>query len=129
MNSPIISVSWGELIDKITILEIKLEKMVNPEAISNVKREIASILPECQPVISQNEELSRLKNQLSSVNNSLWEIEDDIRDKESQKIFDDVFIRLARSVYFKNDERAQIKRRINKLMNSDLVEEKSYKPY
>ena len=129
MKAPMIPVSWGELIDKITILEIKVEKLSAPEAIANVQNELDRISLECQTVILSRKEIGQLKYQLLTANKALWKTEDEIRDKEREKAFDEDFIKLARLVYRQNDERAKLKRLINNLMNSDLIEEKSYKEY
>jgi Family of unknown function (DUF6165) len=127
--SPQIPVSWGELIDKITILEIKSRKITGPEALANVVKELSSLSGAAAIHVKDNPVLQGLKNRLSGVNQSLWQIEDDLREKEKTKQFDDEFIRLARSVYRLNDERAAIKRQVNELLRSELVEEKSYKSY
>lgn len=129
MNTPLIPVSWGELIDKITILEIKADHISSSEALANVNNELKILWSECQQIVLEMSDLKLLKQELSEVNKALWKIEDDIRDKERYQAFDEVFIQLARCVYRKNDERARIKRRINEIMRSDLMEEKSYKPY
>ncbi|MGE3642505.1 MAG: DUF6165 family protein [Beijerinckiaceae bacterium] len=127
-NSPLAPVSWGELIDKITILEIKAVRLDSPAAAANVRKELASLQTVAR-TLDGNEMLQSLKAQLKMINEALWQIEDDIRDKEAQKVFDDRFIELARSVYVTNDKRAAIKRDINALLNSAIVEEKSYKAY
>jgi hypothetical protein len=121
-----IPVSLGELIDKITILEIKVERIEGP-AKANVAQELAWL----------NERLKQaglaidgeLRRQLLEVNRALWMIEDDIRDRERQQDFGPAFIALARAVYRTNDERAAIKRRLNVRHGSALIEEKSYRPY
>jgi predicted nucleic acid-binding Zn-ribbon protein len=126
---PSVEVAWGELIDKITILEIKQQRLTSPEAVDNVRRELAvlsRVVQELKPAASA---LDGLKQQLRSINETLWDIEDRIRAKEAAKSFDQQFIELARSVYFNNDERARIKRQINELMKSGLVEEKQYTAY
>ena len=128
-KSPVVPVSWGELIDKITILEIKSQKITDPEALANVVKELSSLSGAAAIHVADNPALEELKNRLSSVNQSLWQIEDDLREKEKNKQFDDEFTRLARSVYRLNDERAAIKRQINDFLRSELVEEKSYKSY
>ena len=126
---PAIEVSWGELIDKITILEIKEQRLASPEAVSNVRREHATLTRVVQNLQPPSVELDELKRKLKSINEILWEVEDQIRAKESKGSFDLQFIELARSVYFNNDNRARIKRQINELLNSGLVEEKQYTPY
>jgi hypothetical protein len=126
-NSPHVPISWGELIDKITILEIKQEKITTASANLNVSRELQLL----RGIVIKNKALTSaidsLKNNLSVINQKLWKIEDDIREKESKKQFDQTFIELARSVYFCNDERARLKKEINLVLGSELIEEKSYK--
>ena len=125
--APILAqVSLGELIDKITILQIKSQNFQGLP-LQNVKIELAALETtlnnlglDIEPKLIQN---------LKDVNQSLWNIEDDIRDQERKKVFDDTFIQLARSVYQKNDLRAAIKKEINVTYNSDFVEEKSYQEY
>jgi hypothetical protein len=128
MKTPEVPVSWGELIDKITILEIKAARLKNPAALANVNKELSLLTTQAEPAM-QALELPALKQQLTQVNESLWEIEDKIRAKDAAQEFDDGFVALARSVYQRNDERAAIKRQINTLLASDLVEEKSYHRY
>lgn len=121
--APLAPVSWGELLDKITILEIKACRIADPAARANVDRELALLRGIAAPVLSQPG-LADLIGGLRRVNLTLWRIEDDIRAKEAAAQFDAGFIRLARSVYLTNDERAQLKRQINTLLRSELVEEK-----
>tara|TARA_B100000965_G_C19289016_1_gene625014 strand:+ start:74 stop:475 length:402 start_codon:yes stop_codon:yes gene_type:complete len=119
-------ISLGELIDKITILEIKKENMQGGQ-LDNVKKELIYLqktLTDIGVVIDND-----LINDLKTVNNKLWNIEDEIRFKESKQEFDQFFINLARSVYKENDRRALLKKKINTIYNSDIVEEKSYKKY
>lgn len=126
---PAVAVSWGELIDKITILEIKEQRLSSPQAVANVRNELAVLsqaVAELKPVPAG---LHALKQKLKAINEKLWSVEDDIRAKEAAKNFDPQFIELARSVYFHNDERARIKRAINELLKSGLVEEKQYTLY
>jgi 3-methyladenine DNA glycosylase/8-oxoguanine DNA glycosylase len=127
--TPQVPVSWGEVIDKITILEIKSEKLASPDALANVRTELALLAAIARDPLARNDRLSDLKAELQAVNHALWDIEDAIREKESRQEFDDGFIALARSVYRQNDERAAIKRRINDLLGSEIVEEKSYRSY
>jgi hypothetical protein len=129
MQSPLAPVSWGELIDKITILQIKSENLTSEEAISNVKREHTQLSSICAENLPVDTEVQQLEESLLKINRQLWQIEDQIRDKERQKVFDDEFIQLARNVYITNDERSRIKRRINDMFGSALVEEKSYSQY
>lgn len=119
-------ISVGELIDKITILEIKLEKIKNENALVNIRNEHKK-LTELEKIFLPK--LGNFKNKMRHVNEEIWNIEDGVRDCERNKNFDETFIELARSVYFKNDERARVKREINQLFNSDIVEEKSYEKY
>ena len=121
-------VSWGELIDKITILEIKLENMTDPEKLANVKHE-HNVLSETRDSFDLPDGLADLTAKLKDINQQLWNIEDDIRDQERQKDFGDTFIQLARAVYVTNDKRAALKKDVNILMGSDLIEEKSYQDY
>jgi hypothetical protein len=123
-----IEVAPGELIDKITILEIKLARMSDEGKLSNVQREYA-VLTRVADVVLANPELTTLRSELKSINEMLWQIEDDIRERERRQDFGPEFIRLARAVYRTNDERARVKREINRLLNSTLVEEKAYAPY
>jgi hypothetical protein len=125
-KNPTVQVSWGELIDKMTILEIKEKRLILSEAVANVRRELTAVRMVVQNIQSEQPSLALLANELKAINEDLWEIEDKIRTKEAAKSFDQEFIKLARSVYRRNDERAAIKREINKLLNSEIVEEKSY---
>jgi predicted nucleic acid-binding Zn-ribbon protein len=128
-NAPAVAISWGELIDKITILEIKQQRLNSPPAVANVRTELAALSRIVMDLKSAPAGLEGLKQQLKSVNEKLWEIEDRIRAKEAEKAFDRQFIELARSVYFNNDERSRIKREINALLKSGVVEEKQYTAY
>lgn len=121
--APLAPVSWGELLDKITILEIKAERITDPAARANVGRELALLRQVAAPVMAQ-QGLSPLLDDLRRVNAALWRIEDDIRACEATSDFGAGFVELARSVYLTNDERSAIKRRINDLLRSELVEEK-----
>ncbi len=122
-------VSFGELIDKITILQIKQRKMTDPEKLKNVTYELETLCATLALQINPCEKLQQLTHQLETVNELLWDIEDRIREKEFRKEFDDVFIALARSVYITNDRRAAIKRQINELLGSMIIEEKMYLDY
>lgn len=125
----LVPVSWGELLDKITILEIKAARIADVERLANVRRELDALSqaqaaagpvpPEATPVITE----------LKAVNEALWEIEDALRDLEAAQDFGPDFVRLARSVYVTNDRRAALKWQLNLLTASDLVEEKSYRDY
>lgn len=125
---PAIEVSWGELVDKITILEIKERRLTSPAAVANVRRELAG-LNETLYALRPPDSFVALKQGLAVVNESLWEIEDSIRAKEAAGAFDAKFVELARAVYVNNDKRTALKREINLLLRSDLVEEKQYTPY
>jgi hypothetical protein len=120
-----VPVSWGELLDKITILEIKLARIAEREAHAHVAKEHALLLDIAAEGLSQHD-VASLVAQLRAVNEELWEIEDAIREAECAALFGDEFIRLARAVYKKNDRRAALKRAINLCLRSELIEEKSY---
>lgn len=122
-------VPTGELIDKMTILEIKTERIKDEKKLENIWRELRSLRKTFDTTIAQTPELEQLIQELKSANEALWTTEDLIRDKEREKSFDNEFILLARSVYIQNDERCRAKREINELLGSRLMEEKSYKPY
>ena len=128
-QAPSIPVSWGELIDKITILEIKSERLSNPAALTNVRKELCLLQRTGEHGYGENADVLALKEKLRSINEQLWNIEDNIREKEASGTFDEDFIALARSVYKRNDERAAVKRQINFVLSSELIEEKSYKAY
>jgi hypothetical protein len=129
LATPQAPVSWGELIDKITILEIKSARMSSPAALANVRLELALLNEKAAAALARGRAIMEAKAELTRVNEALWEIEDDIREKETKGEFDAGFIALARSVYRTNDRRAAIKREINGLLQSKLVEEKSYASY
>jgi phenylalanyl-tRNA synthetase alpha subunit len=129
VSAPTIQVSWGELVDRITILEIKEQRLQSKDAVANVRNELAALMSIAQNRVDERSELTALKNELKSVNEVLWEIEDKIRAKEASKSFDRDFIELARSVYINNDKRGALKRRINVLLNSSLGEQKQYTAY
>ena len=125
--TPNVPVSWGELLDKITILEIKEERIADPAARSNVRRELGLLRDIAAPALDEPA-AARLLATLRRINERLWDIEDDIRGKEAQADFGPDFIALARAVYKTNDQRAALKKELNGLLNSELVEEKSYAP-
>jgi hypothetical protein len=130
MNSTIsVEIAPGELIDKITILEIKLERMSDAAKLANVRIEWETLTAARDTTIAASDELDQLTAALKDVNAALWVIEDDIRDCERDGDFGDTFIKLARAVYTTNDTRARLKREINDLLGSRLVEEKSYAAY
>ena len=122
-------VSYGELLDKIAILQIKSERMADPAKLENVRRELSALEKTWMAHPAAVEDIAQLRADLKAVNERLWVIEDDIRDKERAQAFDAEFVRLARSVYFQNDERARLKREINAALGSTYVEEKSYADY
>ncbi|MBU6176766.1 MAG: hypothetical protein KGO80_03290 [Bacteroidetes bacterium] len=124
-----IEVGAGELIDKLTILEIKIEKINNPEKLKNIKIEIEALNPARQRLFEVYPSLDKLQNELKAINEALWIIEDDIRLCEKNKDFGNSFIELARSVYIQNDKRAEIKKKINTLCNAQIIEEKSYQNF
>jgi len=128
VSSVLVEVSPGELIDKITILEIKLARLSDAGALGNVRREYDSLERE-RARLPGSPELGRLTAELKAVNEALWTIEDDIRDCERAKDFGAKFVELARSVYRSNDRRAALKREINVLLGSSIIEEKSYAEY
>ena len=127
-DMPMVPVSWGELIDKITILEIKRVRLSMPKAIANTERELAALTPVLAG-LDAPAGLFALKTALSEVNERLWEIEDAIRAMEAGGDFGPAFVALARSVYRQNDERGRIKREINQLVGSVWTEEKQYVSY
>ncbi|MFZ4761564.1 MAG: DUF6165 family protein [Alphaproteobacteria bacterium] len=130
MNAVVaVEISIGELLDKITILEIKAAQITSAEKLANVTRELQILQSARANALATNDELHNLEHQLKAVNLQLWQIEDDIRDCERQQIFSERFIELARAVYKINDQRAHIKRLINEKTGSHIVEEKSYQPY
>ena len=129
MSNLKIPISLGELIDKITILRIKSNKINSNEAQKNIRLELEKLEHILNETMSINTNLKNFEIKLSKINQSLWDIEDQLREKEREKKFDKKFISLARMVYYKNDERAKIKRMINKNFGSELIEEKSYTQY
>jgi hypothetical protein len=127
-----IEVSNGEIIDKYTILTIKLQEIKDEAKLVNVQNEYDSLTPEIEAIYAATADqkaLEALHIDLLNVNKTLWNIEDQIRDCEREKNFGSDFVELARSVYYTNDDRADVKKQINVLTGSDLVEEKSYQEY
>jgi hypothetical protein len=124
-----IPVSWGELFDKLTILEIKRVRIEDPDKLDNIKKELAALSKISRDAKSPGPGLDGIIVELRSINEQLWDIEDDIRACERTQDFSAHFVELARSVYRTNDRRAQLKRQINQLLGSELVEEKSYQAY
>ena len=130
MNNEIkVPISPGELLDKITILRIKSQRMSDPQKLHNVRLELEALQGTWSSSAFAGIDIEADLSALLAVNERLWVIEDDIRDKERAQAFDAEFIRLARAVYVLNDERAAIKRRINAKLGSTIVEEKSYRAY
>jgi hypothetical protein len=129
MNEILIPISPGELLDKITILQIKAERIADPVKVANVKTELEMLEKVWREAVSDDDVIRALSAELKSVNEALWVIEDDIRDEERNKRFGERFIELARAVYVTNDERANAKKKVNLHLNSSIVEEKSYQDY
>ena len=129
MSEILVPVSFGELLDKIAILQIKSERMKDETKLANVRKELVALEKTWMAHPAAAHDIVQLRAQLKAVNERLWEIEDDIRVKEKQQAFDAEFVRLARAVYFENDERARIKKDINLALGSSYVEEKSYEDY
>ncbi len=126
INTPM---SFGEVVDKITILEIKSERIDDPEKTVNIRRELELLEAVWLDAVRDMADVSDGRSRLKAVNEELWDIEDKIRLKEKASSFDDEFIQIARSVYFTNDRRADIKKEINLALGSELIEEKSYEDY
>lgn len=124
-----VPVSPGELLDKITILEIKAERITDEAKLRNVKVELALLIQTWGQSSVDHDAVSPLRQTLKEINQALWDIEDRIRVKEAKKEFDQEFVDLARSVYVQNDQRAAAKKEINVLLGSQIVEEKSYAKY
>ena len=124
-----VEVAPGELIDKITILKIKLENINNGAKLANIRREYEILMDTFRSQVEETEDLRALIDELRAINQKIWDIEDEIRDLERAKDFGDQFVAVARSVYRSNDRRAAAKRKINELLNSVIIEEKSYTDY
>lgn len=124
-----IEVSYGELFDKISILEIKKAKLINSNDIEKVIFELSLLTSALSKLNINNHDIDKLFNELNKVNLKLWEIEDKIREKERFNSFDEEFIELARNVYKTNDKRSQIKKEINLNLKSEVFEVKSYENY
>lgn len=127
--SLIVQTSPGEFLDKLTILEIKAERIQDPGKLANVRRELELLRAIWRESNLSSRDVSAVVARLKQVNEELWEIEDRIRDKEAARTFDGEFVELARSVYITNDRRASLKRELNLALGSDLIEEKSYRKY
>tara|TARA_Y100000310_G_scaffold238324_1_gene241698 strand:- start:229 stop:624 length:396 start_codon:yes stop_codon:yes gene_type:complete len=125
----IIPVSSGELVDKISILKIKRKKIINKSKLQNINKELSLLNKIYKNNFQKNKKILLYEKKLIKINKKLWDIEDKIRFHESKKNFNQKFINLARAVYLNNDERSKIKKKINKLTGSHLIEEKSYKSY
>jgi len=124
-----VPVSYGELVDKLTILEIKSERMSDPSKLANVREELELLGATWSSDAASQTDISAERAELKRINAALWEIEDEIRLKEKAQMFDARFIELARAVYITNDQRAAVKRAINEKLGSRLIEEKSYQVY
>lgn len=124
-----VELSVGELLDKIAILQIKAERIVDPSKLENINKELDVLMSLWKDFAYSNNNLESETNELKAINEELWDIEDKIRDKERNQVFDKGFIELARAVYITNDKRAGIKRIINSKTGSELIEEKSYSDY
>jgi peptidoglycan hydrolase CwlO-like protein len=124
-----VELSVGELLDKISILQIKAERIVDPSKLENINKELDVLMSLWKDFAYSNNNLESETNELKAINEELWDIEDKIRDKERNQVFDKGFIELARAVYITNDKRAGIKRIINSKTGSELIEEKSYSDY
>ncbi|MCW9024459.1 MAG: DUF6165 family protein [Gammaproteobacteria bacterium] len=124
-----VELSYGEFLDKLSILQIKSERIRDERKLANVNKEKDLLTGLWAADPKSNVDIATELAEMKSINEKLWDIEDDIRDKERDKCFDDEFVRLARAVYYTNDERADVKRRINEKLGSELVEEKSYADY
>ena len=123
-----VEISNGELLDKFSILEIKMGNITDPAKLTNIENEYKELTSDCTDLL-RNSTISSLYAELKSINQKLWVVEDDIRECERSKDFGQEFISLAREVYFTNDERARVKKEINLASGSSLVEEKSYQAY
>ena len=129
MNKIIVEVSIGELLDKISILEIKQEKIKDPNKLKFIKDEYSILKEQLNTKVKSTDEINKLYKSLKEINSKLWIIEDEKRLCEKEKRFDERFIKLSRNVHFLNDERAKIKSEINTLMNSNIKEIKEYTDY
>lgn len=128
-NEILIPISVGELVDKISILKIKKKKILNKAKQTNIIKELNFLEKIYKSNFTKNKKIKLYEKELIKINKNLWEIEDQIRNCESKKNFNEIFINLARAVYFNNDKRAIVKKKINLLTKSNIVEEKLYKSY
>ena len=124
-----VPVSFGEVLDKITILEIKSERITDPTKLENVRRELDELSRVWEEALDDPGKVAQERQELKAVNEQLWEIEDGIREQEAAGDFGERFIELARAVYFTNDKRAALKKKVNLALGSRFVEEKSYQDY
>ena len=124
-----VEISYGEFLDKLSILEIKSERIKDAAKLENINRELTLLRALWQTDPKSSIDIEAEMSEMKVINETLWQIEDDIRDKERARCFDEAFIELARAVYYRNDERSDVKRRLNKKLGSQLVEEKSYADY
>lgn len=129
MENILVPVSPGEVLDKITILEIKSERIRDEEKLANVRRELALLKDTWAQSVNEDKVVRQLHDQLKEINEALWDIEDAIRDEERSKKFAERFVELARNVYFTNDRRSRVKKELNLHLGSEIVEEKSYQAY
>lgn len=129
MKEILVPISPGELLDKITILEIKSERIDDRQKVANVRHELELLSKVWSDSVTEDKVVADLHRQLKTINEELWEIEDDIRDEERQNRFGEKFIALARAVYVTNDKRAQAKKEVNLHLGSEIIEEKSYRNY
>lgn len=127
--SVMVEVSWGELVDKVTILQIKLARIADPAKLANVRRELEALEPARAQAIARSPKVLELEAELRGVNEVLWDNEDKLRDFERAKDYGPGFVECARAAYRTNDRRSVVKRVINELLGSALVEEKSYAKY
>ena len=129
MSEILVPVSFGELLDKLAILQIKSERMTDAGKLANVRNELSALETTWAAHPASQQDITALRAELKAVNERLWVIEDDIRLQEKAQAFDGEFVRLARAVYFENDTRAKVKKDINLALGSAYVEEKSYQDY
>lgn len=127
--APMVPISWGELLDKLTILEIKVERFAGDAALANVRKEHDRLAEIVDALEAAPAALADLRAALKAANRQLWELEDGVRRAEAEGSFDDSFVAQARAIYQTNDRRARIKRQISVLLGSDLIEEKQYTAY
>jgi hypothetical protein len=129
MTAPLVPISFGELIDKITILELKVERISDPQKVANIRRELDLLkAARARDTVADNA-IAPLHAELKRINATLWDIEDRLRTCERDKVFGAEFVELARSVYRANDHRAALKRQISEVAGSPIIEEKSYRDY